>query len=51
MAHIPLMERKLININNIMNNIIENNDGVKRKVRARLIIDGEPDARSWWIRL
>ena len=34
MAHIPLMERKLININNIMNNIIENNDGVKRKVRV-----------------
>lgn len=34
MAHIPLMERELININNIMNNIIENNDGVKRKVRV-----------------
>ena len=29
MAHIPLMERRLININNIMNNH-ENNDGVKR---------------------
>lgn len=34
MSDIPLMERKLININNIMNNIIENNDGVKRKVRV-----------------
>lgn len=22
----------------------------RRKLRARLIIDGEPDARSWWIR-
>lgn len=31
MANIPLMERKLININNIMNNIIENNDGGKKK--------------------
>lgn len=22
----------------------------KKKLRERLIIDGEPDARSWWIR-
>lgn len=22
----------------------------KKKAKARLIIDGEPDARSWWIR-
>lgn len=34
MAHIPLMAKKMININNIMNNIIENNDGIKRKVRV-----------------